>query len=82
MRRQLKEGEIREEDIRLPFGLRIVARKLGVDYSTIRKRIQRGQWGALPELFRTGPRGDWKCNPADLDAFLNKWRLKGKGGAS
>jgi uncharacterized protein YjcR len=72
--RRIKLGEIKENDIRLPFGLRIVARKLGVDYSTIRKRIQRGQWDALPELFRTAPRGDWKCTWESLEKFLRNMR--------
>ncbi len=76
--RRPKEGEIREEDIRLPVGLRIVARKLGVAYETIRYRIKMRQWDALPKLFRTGPRGDWKCTWEDLEDFLRKMR----GGAA
>ena len=76
--RTLKEGEIREEDIPLPVGLRIVARKLGVAYETIRYRIKNKEWHKLPKLFRTAPGGDCKCNPADLDEFLGKMR----GGAS
>lgn len=76
--RRLKEGEIREEDIPLPVGLRIVARKLGVAYETVRYRIKMRQWDALPELFRTGPRGDWKCTREALEDFLRKMR----GGAA
>jgi hypothetical protein len=76
--RNLKEGEIREEDIPLPVGLRIVARKLGVAYETVRYRIKMRQWDALPELFRTGPHGDWKCTKEALEDFLRKMR----GGAS
>ena len=62
----------KEEDIPFPVGLRIVARKLGVAYETIRYRIKKRQWHKLPKLFRTAPGGDWKCNPADLDDFLAK----------
>ncbi|WP_042224729.1 hypothetical protein [Leptospirillum sp. Group II 'CF-1'] len=76
--RKLKEGEIREEDIPLPVGLRIVARKLGVAYETVRFRIKNRQWHKLPPLFRTGPGGDWKCDPRDLDEFVRKMR----GGAA
>ena len=76
--RKLKEGEIREEDIPLPVGLRIVARKLGVAYETVRYRIKMRQWHKLPPLFRTAPGGDWKCNPKDLDEFVRKMR----GGAA
>ena len=76
--RKLKEGEIRETDILLPVGLRIVARKLGVAYETIRFRIKNRQWYKLPPLFRTGPGGDWKCDPRDLDEFVRKMR----GGAA
>lgn len=78
LRRERQKGKIGEEDIPLSVGLRIVARKLGVSYETVRFRIKNRQWHKLPRLFRSGPGGDWKCNPADLDAFLNKmW-----GGAS
>ena len=73
--RKLKVGEIREEDIPLPVGLRIVARRLGVAYETIRYRIKKRQWHKLPKLFRTAPRGDWKCNPRDLDEFV--WKMRG-----
>ena len=73
-----RKGKIQEEDIPLPVGLRIVARKLGVAYETIRFRIKKGQWDALPKLFRTGPRGDWKCYLSDLEEFHEKMR----GGAS
>jgi hypothetical protein len=59
-------------------GLRIVARKLGVAYETVRYRIKMKQWDALPELFRTGPRGDWKCTRENLEKFLRKMR----GGAA
>ena len=76
--RTFKEGEIREEDIPLPVGLRIVARRLGVAYETVRYRIKMRQWDALPELFRTGPRGEWKCTWEALEAFIRKMR----GGAS
>ena len=67
-----------EEDIPSPVGLRIVARKLGVAYETVRYRIKMKQWDALPELFRTGPRGDWKCTPEALDKYVQKMR----GGAA
>jgi hypothetical protein len=77
-KKEKPEGKIGEEDIPLPVGLRIVARKLGVAYETIRYRIKMRQWDALPELFRTGPRGDWKCDPEDLEDFLQKMR----GGAA
>lgn len=76
--RKLKEGEIREEDIPLPVGLRIVARKLGVAYETVRFRIKKRLWHKLPPLFRSGPGGDWKCDPRDLDEFIRKMR----GGAA
>ena len=76
--RTLKEGEIREEDIPLPVGLRIVSRRLGLAYETIRFRIKKRQWHKLPRLFRTAPGGDWKCNPVDLDEFICRMR----GGAS
>ncbi|MHB1758496.1 MAG: hypothetical protein ACYCT9_13505 [Leptospirillum sp.] len=72
------EGEIREEDIPLLVGLRIVARKLGVAYETVRYRIKMRQWDALPPLFRTAPGGDWKCDPEDLEEFRKKMR----GGAA
>ena len=68
----------REEDIPLPVGLRIVARKLGVAYETVRFRIKNRQWHKLPPLFRTGPGGDWKCDPRNLDEFVRKMR----GGAA
>ena len=72
--RKLKEGEIREEDIPLPVGLRIVARRLGLAYETVRYRIKKREWDKLPNLFRTSPGGDWKCNPADLNEFERKMR--------
>ena len=64
----------REEDILLPFGLRSLARRMGVAYETIRFRIKKGQWHKLPRLFRTSPGGDWRCNPTDLEDFLKKMR--------
>ena len=69
---------INEDGIPLPVGLRIVARKLGVAYETVRFRIKNKQWHKLPPLYRTAPGGDWKCNPRDLDEFLNRMR----GGAA
>ena len=69
-----KKYHIREEDIPLPVGLRIVARKLGVAYETVRYRIKMKQWEKLPKLFRTGPRGDWKCTWEDLEDFIRKTR--------
>lgn len=68
----------KDEDIPLPVGLRIVARELGVAYETIRFRIKKRQWAKLPELFRTGPGGDWKCTTEALDEFVRKMR----GGAA
>ena len=65
-----KYNSIGEEDTSFPVGLRVVARKLGVSYETIRYRIKKRQWHKLPKLFRTAPGGDWKCYPADLDEFL------------
>lgn len=76
--RTLKVGEIREEDIPPPVGLRIVARRLGVAYETVRYRIKMKQWHKLPPLFRTAPGGDWKCDPINLDEFVKKMR----GGAA
>ena len=76
--RKLKEGEIREEDIPLPVGLRIVARRLGVSYETVRYRIKMRQWHKLPKLFRTAPGGDWKCDPRELDEYVARMR----GGAA
>ena len=64
----------KEEDIPFPVGLRSLARELGVAYETIRYRIKMRQWDALPELFRTGPRGDWKCTRASLAEFVSKMR--------
>ena len=78
LRKEGLKGKIREEDIPLPVGLRIVARKLGVAYETVRFRIKKRQWHKLPPLFRTAPGGDWKCNPKDLDEFVQNMR----GGAA
>lgn len=64
----------KEEDLPFPVGLRIVARKLGVAYETVRFRIKNRQWHKLPKLFRTAPGGDWKCYPADLDEFICRMR--------
>jgi len=63
-----------EEDIPSPVGLRIVARRLGVAYETVRYRIKMRQWDALPDLYRTGPRGEWRCTRAALDEFIQKMR--------
>ena len=78
LRKEKLKGKIGEEDIPFPVGLRMVARKLGVAYETIRFRIKNGQWDKLPKLFRTAPGGDWKCNPSDLEDFL----VKMQGGAA
>lgn len=78
LRREDLKRKLGEEDIHLPVGLRIVARKLGVAYETARFRVKKRQWHKLPRLFRTAPGGDWKCNPEDLDEFLRRMR----GGAS
>lgn len=68
------KGENGKEDIPFPVGLRDVARKLGVAYETIRFRIKKRQWLKLPELFRTGPGGNWKCTTEALDEFVKKMR--------
>ena len=73
-----KKNTSKEEDIPLPVGLRIVARKLGVAYETVRFRIKNKQWDKLPPLFRTAPGGDWKCNLEDLAKYVQKMR----GGAA
>ena len=78
LKEKTKKGKMGEEDIPLPVGLRIVARKLGVAYETARYRIKLRQWHKLPKLFRTAPGGDWKCYLADLEDFQEKMR----GGAS
>lgn len=78
LKKKDRKGKISEEDIPLPVGLRIVARKLGVAYETVRFRIKNKQWDKLPPLFRTAPGGDWKCNPEDLAKYVQKMR----GGAA
>ena len=78
LKRTAPKRENRTEDIPFPFSLRDVARKLGLAYETVRFRIKKRQWHKLPELFRTGPGGDWKCTPEALDAFVRKMR----GGAA
>lgn len=78
LKEKTKKGKMGEADIPLPVGLKIVSCKLGVAYETVRYRIKMRQWDALPELFRTGPRGDWRCTWEALEDFLQKMR----GGAS
>lgn len=78
LKKRKAKGKIGEEDIPLPVGLRIVSRKLGVAYETIRYRIKMRQWHKLPKLFRTAPGGDWKCYLTDLEEFHEKMR----GGAA
>lgn len=64
---------MREEDIPFIVGMRVIAKKMGLAEATVRKRIQRKQWDALPKLFRTGPRGDWKCEYPELESFIRKF---------
>lgn len=70
LRKESLKGKIREEDIPLPVGLKIVARSLGVSYETIRFRVKKRQWNKLPPLFRTAPGGDWKCDPENLAEYI------------
>ncbi|MHB1756935.1 MAG: hypothetical protein ACYCT9_05415 [Leptospirillum sp.] len=78
LKKKTKKGKMGEGDIPLPVGLRVVARKLGVSYETVRSRIKKRQWDSLPKLFRSGPRGDWKSYLPDLEEFQKKMR----GGAA
>lgn len=51
--------------------LKEVSARLGIQYASLRKRIQRRQVGSLP-IFRTGegPSAHWACCEDELDGWI------------
>ena len=54
-----------------PLDLKEVAARLGIQYPSLLKRIQRREIGTLP-IFRTGdgPRSRWACRAEELEAWI------------